>query len=120
MNKIIGIFFAIACIATSAVSNSMMGAGLWFWVIIATGLVVAVSQFFPMLRGVGSGLALMLATLSVCAVLLGLLAATIGGSFNMDGSAAFLLFLFFVIAVLGFVLSSLYKRSMRSVEDASA
>ena len=119
MHKFIGIFFAIACIATSAVSNSIMGAGLWFWVITATGLFVAISQFLPWLRGIGSGFALILSVLSVCAIVLGLLAATIGGSFNMDGGAALLLLLFFLIAVLGFIVSSLYTRSTRSIEHDS-
>ncbi len=117
MNKFIGILFAIACIATAAVSNSMMGAGLWFWIIIATGFIVAISQFFPLLRGIGSGLAFILSVFSLIAILLGLLAATIGGSFNMDSSTALLLFLFLVIAVLGFIVSSLYTRSMRANES---
>tara|TARA_B110000858_G_scaffold198436_1_gene264957 strand:- start:2909 stop:3271 length:363 start_codon:yes stop_codon:yes gene_type:complete len=120
MNKFVGILFAITCFATSALSSSIMGAGLWFWVIIASGLIVAVCQWFPMLQSLAAGVALLLSTLSILAVLLGLLASTIGGSFNIDGSSALLLFLFFVIAVLGFVISSLYRRSMRSNGENSA
>jgi hypothetical protein len=114
MNKVIGILFALACFATSAQSNSMMGAGLWFWVIIATGFIVASSQFFPRLKGPGSGLALLLGIISICAILFGMIAATIGGSFKMDDSSALLLFLFFIIVVLGFTLAIMYKRSIRS------
>ncbi len=114
MHKIIGIFFAITCFATSAVSNSIMGAGVWFWVIIATGCIVAFSQFFPKIRGPGSGLAMLLGFVSIFAILFGMVAATIGGSFKMDDSSALLLFLFFIVAVLGFVLASLYKRSIRT------
>tara|TARA_R110002073_G_scaffold12108_5_gene54121 strand:+ start:576 stop:932 length:357 start_codon:yes stop_codon:yes gene_type:complete len=117
MNKVIAILFAIVCFATSAVSNTIMGPGLWFWVIISCGFVVAVSQFYPMIRGVGAGVALILSIISICAVALGLLAATVGGSFNMDGASSLLLLLFFLIAVLGLILSGLYKRSIRASES---
>jgi len=114
LSKVIGIFFAIACFATAAMSNSMMGAGFWFWAIIGTGCIVAISQFYPKLRGAGSGLAMLLSIMSVFAVALGMLAATIGGSFKMDDNSAFLLFLFSLIAILGFVVGSLYKQSIRT------
>tara|TARA_B110000444_G_C18841952_1_gene599495 strand:- start:1365 stop:1727 length:363 start_codon:yes stop_codon:yes gene_type:complete len=114
MNKFVGALFALTCFATSALSSSIMGAGLWFWVIVASGLLVAICQWFPMLQSLAAGVALLLSTLSIIAVLLGLLASTIGGSFNIDGSSALLLFLFFIIAVLGFVVSSIYRRSVRA------
>lgn len=120
MNKFIGSLFAITCFATSALSSSMMGAGFWFWVIIASGFIVALCQFFPKFRSVGSGVALLLSILSILAVLLGLVASTIGGSFKIDNSTAFLLFLFFVISVLGFVIISLEKRALRSSGEDSA
>lgn len=120
MNKVIGILFAIRCFATSALSQSMMGAGMWFLVIIATGCLVAVSQFFPRLKGPGSGLALLLGLISLCAILLGLLAATIGGSFNMDDSSALLLFLFFLIAVFGIILASMFKKPIRPKSGINA
>ncbi len=97
-----------------------MGAGLWFWVIISTGCIVAISQFFPKIRGAGSGLALILSFISIFAIIFGLVAATIGGSFKMDDSSALLLFLFFIVAVLGFVVASLYKKSIRSSGSGSA
>jgi hypothetical protein len=117
LNKVIGIFFLLACIATSAVSNSIMGAGIWFWVIIFIGCFVAISQFYPKLRGAGSGLALLLSIMSVCAILLGLLASTIGGSFRMDESSSLLLCLFFMIALYGFLLAILHKKYLKSCDD---
>ena len=119
MNKAIGVFFALACLATSAQSNSMMGAGFWFWTIVVAGLIVATSQFFPQLKGPESGLALLLGIISICTTLFDMLAATIGGSFKMDDSSALLLFLFVIIAVLGFTLAIMYKRSIRSGNNIS-
>lgn len=110
MNKIVAILFAIACFATSAVSGSILGVGMWFWIIIATGVFVAVSQFVPMLRGLGSVAALLLGVISVCAVGLTLLVATTGGSFKLDNKEALLVFTFFMIAVLGFSLVGINKR----------
>jgi hypothetical protein len=113
MNIVFAVVFAITCFATATVSNSIMGAGIWFWVIIATGAFVGVSQFIPSLQGAGAGLAGLLAILSICAVLLGLLAATVGGSFRLNESEALLLFLFFIIAVLGLTLASMHKKSLK-------
>jgi hypothetical protein len=113
MNKIIAILFALTCFATSALSNSIMGAGMWFWVIIVAGAFVAVSQFYPLLRGAGAGLAMLLAAISFLAVLLGLLVATVGGSFKMDGSSAGLLVLFFISGVLGVTLGVIHKRYVK-------
>lgn len=114
MNKIIAILFAITCFATSILSNSIMGAGLWFWVILSTGLVVVASQHIESLRGVGSLFAVLLSFISVFAVLFGLVAATIGGSFHLDDNEALLLFLFFIIAILGFALGIIYKKSLQN------
>ena len=110
MNKIVAILFAIACFATSAVSGSILGVGMWFWIISAIGALVAVSQFVPILRGLGSVAALLLGVISVCAVGLALLAATTGGSFKLDNKEALLVFAFFMIAVLGFILVGINKR----------
>ena len=110
MNKIVAILFAIACFATSAVSGSILGVGMWFWIIIVTGVFVAVSQFFSILRSLGSVAALLLGVVSVCAVVLTLLAATIGGSFKLDSKEALLVVTFFMIAVLGFSLVRINKK----------
>jgi len=120
MNKLIGLIFAAVCISTSALSNSIMGAGMWFWVIIIVGVFAAISQYYPMLRGVGSGFAVLLSVVSICAVVLGLVASTIGGSFKIENSLALLLFLFFIIFILGILLGYMYKKSLKSQSDFKA
>lgn len=117
MHKTLGVLFAITCFATAGVSASLMGAGMWFWIIIASGTFVAVSQFYPVIRGAGSGLAVLLGIVSICAVALGLLASTIGGSFRLDDQLAILLLLFFVIFILGLVLGSMFKRSLKRIDE---
>ena len=110
MNKIVAICFAIACLATSTVSSRILGVGMWFWIIIVTGLFVAVSQFVPTIRVLGSVMALLLGVISVCAVALTLLAATIGGAFKLDNREALLVFTFLMIAVSGFSLVLINKK----------
>lgn len=114
MNKTVAILFAMSCFATSFASNSILGAGMWFWVIIATGLFVALSQYRPMLRGIGSAAASLLAVIAVCAVVLTLLAATIGGTFRLGDREALLAFSFFLIAVFGFSLARINKKAAQS------
>ena len=114
MHRTLGVLFAFTFFSTSALSFSMMGAGVWFWIIIGVGLFVAVSQYSTVLRGAGAGLATLLSVISICAVLLGLVAATIGGSFRLETNEAFLLLLFFVIAVLGFCLGRSFKNSIKN------
>ncbi|BFM14101.1 hypothetical protein R50073_02840 [Maricurvus nonylphenolicus] len=81
MQKIIGALFALCCFSTAAVSNSLMGAGMWFWIITGAGVFVVASQYIPQLQNVGVACAACLSVVSVGAVLMGLVAATIGGSF---------------------------------------
>ena len=115
MLKVTSVLFGALCIATALLSNSMMGAGPWFWIIIATGVLVASSSFIPALHVLGALLALLLSLVSICAVLLGLVAATIGGSFRLDGEEAILLFLFGLIAIFGIAVVVLNrKRHLRS------
>ncbi|HAJ76008.1 MAG TPA: hypothetical protein DCM64_06090 [Gammaproteobacteria bacterium] len=110
MNKIIAVLFAISCFATSAVSNSILGVGMWFWIIIATGVFVTASQFLPALRELGGIVALILSIISVCAVVLTLLASTIGGSSGLGNSEALLVFTFTMIAVFGFSLARISNK----------
>jgi len=114
MNKFLGFVFAITCFSTSALSNSIMGAGMWFWVIIAVGLFVPISQYFPKLREPGAVAACILGCISICAVLFGLVAATIGGSFRLEDREALLLFLFFIIGVIGITMAILDKKASNS------
>ncbi|GJM13423.1 MAG: hypothetical protein DHS20C12_18260 [Pseudohongiella sp.] len=117
MNKIVGILFAISCLVTATVSSRMLGVGIWFWIILATGVFVAASQFLQLLRATGAAAASLLATISVLAVVLTLFAATIGGSFELDGSEGLLVFGFALIAVFGFSLARMNKLSnKRSIE----
>jgi hypothetical protein len=110
MNKVIALFFALSCLLTAIVSSRLLGVGMWFWIIIACGLFVPVSQFIPMLADLGSAAAAMLATISVLAVVLTLLAANIGGSFSLDGGTALLVFGFSLMAVFGFTLKRMNRR----------
>ena len=82
---------------------------MWFWIIIATGAFVATSQFHESLISLGSVAAGLLGIISIIAVLFGLIAATIGGSFKLDGRESLLLFSFFLIAVFGFTLIRINK-----------
>ncbi len=104
MNKFIAILFACSCFLTSYMSANILGIGMWFWIIIITGVFVAASQFHKSLITLGSIAAILLGVISILAILLGLLAATIGGSFRLNNQEAILLFSFFLIAVFGFTL----------------
>ena len=117
MSKIVAVVFAMSCLLTSYTSATILGVGLWFWIIAATGLFVVASQFVPVLRGVGSAAALLLAVISVLAVVLTLLAATIGGTFKLDNREAVLVFGFFVIAVSGFLLARVNKKRLQRKEN---
>ncbi len=116
MNKVFAILFTISCIATSTVSSHIMGIGIWFWVIIVIGMVVGISQFFKPLIEMGTALAILLSVISACAILLGLVAATIGGSFRMDDSAALLLFLFFTIIMNGIALALVNNKKNKKAD----
>ena len=109
MNKVVGILYAISCFVTSWTSGGMLGVGMWFWIIIASGVFVAFSQYFPMIRGLGTVLAGLIGIVSIVAVLLGLMVATVGGSFKLDGDEVLLLLSFFFIAVFGFTLVRINK-----------
>jgi hypothetical protein len=115
MNRIVAILFALSCFVTSFTSGGMLGVGMWFWIIIATGAFVAVSQFLPTLQRLGGMIAGLAGMLAVIALLLTLAAATIGGSFKLNNSESLLLFGFFLVAVFGVTLSRLNKNP-RTVE----
>lgn len=110
MNRFVAILFALSCVATSFVSGNLLGVGMWFWVILATGFLVAASQFHPSTQSIGAALAGLLGVVSVLAVVLGLVAATIGGSFKLEDNETLLLLCFFLIAVFGFALVRMNKK----------
>lgn len=111
MNKVVAILYAVSCFATSWISGSILGVGMWFWIIIASGVFVAITQFFPKIRGLGAAMAGLIGIISVGAVLLVLLAATIGGSFKLDDDELLLLLSLFFIAVFGFTLVRINRYS---------
>ena len=117
MQKVISILFFLSCFATSWVSSSMLGVGMWFWIIIASGIFVGVSSFIPLIETLGAAVASLLATISVLAVLLGLLASTIGDSSDFGDGTGLLLFLFAMIAVMALflVLCKRGKTKARSI-----
>ena len=111
MRKTISILFALLCLGTAALSTNILGPGMWFWIIIVAGIFVGISQFFPGLQSASSVIAGFLSVVSVCAVLLGLLAATVGGSFRLDDNEAFLLMSFALVAVSGLTLVALCRKT---------
>jgi hypothetical protein len=116
VEKIISVLFALFCIATALLSKSIMGAGLWFWVILLAGLFVGISAYIQGLGMIGAFIAGLLSLVSIAAVLLGLVAATIGGSFRLEGNEAMLLASFFCIALSGLILVMLCKRKSNRLE----
>jgi hypothetical protein len=113
MQKVIAILFAFSCFTASFVSGNLLGVGIWFWILIAIGVVVAFSQFVPALQMLGSILALLLGIISILALLFGLLAATIGGAFELDARETLLFSSFFFIAVFGIALNRVKKNRNR-------
>ena len=110
MHKVISTIVAILAYLTAAQSGSILGVGMWFWIIIAAGTFVGISQYSPPLRNLGSAVAGLLSTISLCAVALGLIAATIGGSFRLGDDEGLLLFLFGLIVIFGFTLVFINKK----------
>jgi len=118
MNKVIAFLFTLACFSTAAASNSILGAGMWFFIIVATGIFVSVSQFHPFFRDLGSTAAFLLAIISVAAVALTLLAGTIGSN-GLGGSEAWLVMSFTMIAVFGFLLPRTNKLRKANVIEVN-
>jgi hypothetical protein len=110
MNRVVAILFAITCFSTSWISGSLLSVGMWFWVILVSGIVVAISQFFQTTQELGSIVAALISVISIFAVLSGLLAATVGGSFKSDDDGLLLLFSFFLTAVFGFTLVRINRK----------
>jgi hypothetical protein len=90
---------------------------MWFWILFATGAIVAFSQFVSALQMLGSILALLLGIISILALLFGLLAATIGGAFELDARETRLFASFFLIAVFGIALNRVNKNREQVSDD---
>lgn len=93
--------FAIACVAAAALSAQILGPGMWGAIFLGAGVIVAISPYFPAMRGPGRVVAVFAGVLAFLAAALGLLAATIGGSFRLPADQAFLLLAFGFIGVFG-------------------
>ena len=105
--------FGLACVATMWQSAQILGTGLWGWAFLAVGCFVAVGPYVAALRGPARAVALVFGILAFLAVALGLLAATIGGSFRLPDDQALLLVTFCVVGVFGIVVFKVL-RSERS------
>jgi hypothetical protein len=102
---IISAVFALACACTSVLSASILGLGVWGWLTIFGGLFVGVSPYISSIQAAGRAIALVMAILSLLAVALGLLAATVGGSFRLPSDQALLFALFGMIGISSIVYS---------------
>ena len=110
MHKTLAILFCLSCYATAYMSNSLLGAGMWFYIIVFTGSFVAASQFIQKLRAAGVVFAVLLSVVSLLSVALGLVASTVGSSSKNDTETHLLLAFFALIAIFGFSLSRAHKR----------
>lgn len=118
--KLVSFCMAISCFITAFLSFQLFGEGMWFWVIIGVGLTTLIALFNDKVQPVAVVFSGLLALVSVGAVLLGLVAATIGGSFKMDSASAFLLFFFGLIAVFGSTMVYLNKKRLKKEQNFQA
>lgn len=114
------LLFSIAAIATSVYSMSAFGPGMWSWIFVAVGLVVLISTFLPRLDRLARVLGQVSGALSGLALVLVLLAATVGGSFRMSESNVVFAFMLAGLTVLG--LSAFFWKNGvdRNSTDASS
>ncbi len=94
---------AVTGVAVFAVSRDIMGTGFWGAAILGFSALVAASPYVPVLLLVARPIAALASILSILAVLLGLLAATTGGSFRLPSDQSLLLALLFFLAVFGLI-----------------
>lgn len=119
MHKSVSLLFGFSCLATALQSNSILGAGMWFWIILLSGLFVAVSAHQPKIASIGAAFAAILVLISIGAVLLGLVAASAGGSFRLQSNEALLLFFFGLIIVFGVMVVYANKRRIKHNKQTS-
>ena len=102
------VVFSAACVSAAFLSFSVLGGGMWAYVLIAAGLLSVVSPYFTPIQPAVGSLAMVGGVLALVASLLGCLAATIGGSFRLPGDQALLLLLLAIIGVTGIVIGKVY------------
>ncbi|GGI67851.1 hypothetical protein GCM10009332_01350 [Shewanella gelidii] len=101
---------------------------MWFWAILTAGVFVAISPYLPKFTDSGKHFAVSLSTViagvsacfSICAVGLGLLAATVGGNFRLDVEEAWLLILFGLTAIMGIILVVVNRRDIKNSQQFEA
>lgn len=93
--------FAAACVAALWLSIRIEGTGPWGVAFLLAGALVAAAPHVGALRVPSRIVALVFAVLALLAVGLGLLAATVGGSFRLPGEQAALLAAFGVVGLSG-------------------
>ncbi|MEE4380082.1 MAG: hypothetical protein V2J55_21555 [Candidatus Competibacteraceae bacterium] len=101
--------------AATGLSAQILGPGMWGAIFLGAGVLVAASPYYPPIRDIGRGVALVTGILALLAVALGLLAATIGGSFRLPNEQAMLLVAFSVIGIFGI---TVFKR-LSNAEDVA-
>ncbi len=82
-------------------SAVMVGTGLWGILILGAAFVVVLSAFYLPLQLFASGIAGLISALSAIAIALGLLAETIGGSFDISKEFGTLLGSFGLLFIAG-------------------
>ena len=97
------VFLAGVTAGIAVVSINLLGAGPWALALAAFALLVILSPFVPALYSLSRPIAVIGAVLSLLAVLLGLLAATTGGSFRLPGEQKLFLLLLLIFSVSGWL-----------------
>ena len=112
--------FILCALATAWVSATMMETGFWSMLILAGAAFVALGLFAPVVQPLVRVFAGLCATIAVMAVLLGLLAATTGGSFRLPQDVAMLLFCMGGVFVFGLGVCLLGRPPRRAPSEGEA
>jgi len=80
------LFFVVTAVAASTYSMNMLGLGLWSWLFLVLAFLVLLSVFVAWLDPLSIIIGIVSGILSGIALVLLLLAATVGGSFSMSES----------------------------------
>ena len=95
------LLFVSAVAGACGYSMSILGAGMWAWLLLLVAGFVLVSVFVPSLDHMATILGKISGLLAVLALALLLLAATVGGSFRMSESNAIFAVLLVLVALFG-------------------
>ncbi len=101
LTQLFKLLFSISATATSLFSIDIFGPGLWSLLFLGIALVVALSVFFRILHTTAVYISRISGVLVSVALILLLIAATTGGSFNMSESNEFFGFMLALLAFFG-------------------